>query len=112
VLLKGEENYIKYYTCSEIMINPGQVLFASLPMMPGKVVLQLPIELYGRFNTVISRDTTPCIVNLRRPSTAKMALILPRGTLILEQALIDNEQCDYNSISAKQVLLEILSRQE
>lgn len=67
VRLKGEENYIKFFTCSEVMINPGQLLFASLPAMPGKVVLQLPIELYGRFNVVISRDITPCIVNLRRP---------------------------------------------
>ena len=84
VVLKGDENYIKYYTCREVMINPGQVLFASLPVMPGKTLLQLPIELHGRFNLVVSRDSTPGIVNLRRPSTAKMAQILPRGSLILE----------------------------
>jgi hypothetical protein len=84
VVLKGDENYIKYYTCREVMINPGQVLFASLPVMPGKALLQLPIELHGRFNLVVSRDSTPCIVNLRRPSIAKMAQILPRGSLILE----------------------------
>ena len=102
---------VRYYNSNEFVLGPRQLLVIQVPAMAGfRTHFQLPIDFWSTVSLVISREATPCIINLRRNASARLPLIIPQGSKILEQVLFDDSSCDGNDahINAEEILADIV----